>query len=457
MKVLLVEPAYKNKYPPLGLMKIATFHRDRGDRVRFIKGLNNEIREQAWDRIYITTLFSFYWAETIKTVKYYEYSVKDPQNLFIGGPMATIMAKEIQEETGFEPVVGLLNKKGKIKLPYDCKIDNLVPDYCILQEIDYKYPANDAYLSYMTRGCIRHCEFCAVPTLEPKYVEYIPLLKQIQQVDKKYGKMTDLLLLDNNVLASDRFDDIVDEIKRAGFYKGAKLNNKERHVDFNQGVDMRKLTKEKMRRLSELPVRPLRIAFDHIGLKDKYIEKIEWAAEFGMLNLSNYILYNFHDKPEDFYERLRINIMLNERLGTKIFSFPMKYIPIKNKDRKYVGEHWNARYLRGIQCILHATHGVVSPRRAFFEAAFGKNVDEFKKLILMPDNYIIYRDKHRCNGTVAWKKQVAALSPKQKEEFIKIVHENHFNSSVQSKHEKVNALLKHYKKKKAKSSQLDLL
>jgi hypothetical protein len=75
----------------------------------------------------------------------------------------------------------------------------------------------------------------------------------------------------------------------------------------------------------------------------------------------------------------------------------------------------------------------------------------------MPDNYIIYRDKHKSNGAVAWKKQVSALSPTQKEEFIKIVHCNHFDGSVHSKYEKVNALLKHYKKKKNTSGQLDLL
>ena len=37
-RVLLVEPDYKNKYPPLGLMKLATYHRNRGDNVRFFKG-----------------------------------------------------------------------------------------------------------------------------------------------------------------------------------------------------------------------------------------------------------------------------------------------------------------------------------------------------------------------------------------------------------------------------------
>ena len=37
-KVLLIEPNYKNKYPPMGLMKLATYYRMMGDDVRFYKG-----------------------------------------------------------------------------------------------------------------------------------------------------------------------------------------------------------------------------------------------------------------------------------------------------------------------------------------------------------------------------------------------------------------------------------
>ena len=37
-KVLLLEPNYRNKYPPMGLMKLATYFRQRGDDVRFFKG-----------------------------------------------------------------------------------------------------------------------------------------------------------------------------------------------------------------------------------------------------------------------------------------------------------------------------------------------------------------------------------------------------------------------------------
>ena len=38
--ILLIEPGYKNKYPPLGLMKIAQYHGPNGqrDKVTFIKG-----------------------------------------------------------------------------------------------------------------------------------------------------------------------------------------------------------------------------------------------------------------------------------------------------------------------------------------------------------------------------------------------------------------------------------
>ena len=37
-KILLVEPNYKNKYPPMGLMKLATYYRRLGDDVTFFKG-----------------------------------------------------------------------------------------------------------------------------------------------------------------------------------------------------------------------------------------------------------------------------------------------------------------------------------------------------------------------------------------------------------------------------------
>ncbi|HWR58276.1 MAG TPA: hypothetical protein VN328_05255, partial [Thermodesulfovibrionales bacterium] len=165
---------------------------------------------------------------------------------------------------------------------------------------------------------------------------------------------------------------------------------------------------------------------------------------------SNYILYNFADTPDDFYERLRINVELNEKLGTQIYSFPMKYIPVTNKDRKFVGKHWTPRYLRSIQCILQATHGIVSPRKEFFEAAFGRNIEEFRKLLIMPDKYIIYREDHKSNGAAEWGNLLGSLSSAQRSDFLRIVHLNRFVDGCEtSKYSAVNELLTHYKKEKS--------
>ena len=48
--ILLIEPGYNNKYPPIGLMKIATYHRLLGDKVVFYKGdVKNFIVEQIYE------------------------------------------------------------------------------------------------------------------------------------------------------------------------------------------------------------------------------------------------------------------------------------------------------------------------------------------------------------------------------------------------------------------------
>jgi hypothetical protein len=289
-------------------------------------------------------------------------------------------------------------------------------DMDINKYLTYQYPTNDSYLGYATRGCIRECPFCAVHIIEPNFCKYTSIEKQVIDIKSNYGEKKHLLLLDNNVLASDDFNKIINDIKTIGFEKGAKFcveNNgrkscSNRYVDFNQGVDARLLTKEKMKLLSEIAINPLRIAFDDIKDKDIYIEKVRMAAEHDIKTLSNYILFDFEDTPEDFYERLRINIDLNIEFESKgyisrIWSFPMKYSPIFGddcKDRKYIGKHWNKQFLRGIQCILLATHGVVSPKIMFFERAFGTNVNIFKAIISLPEEYILHRDNNEKNGNI---------------------------------------------------------
>ena len=174
-----------------------------------------------FDKVGITTLFTFYWDITIDTINFAKQLCKKPEDVMIGGIMSSLLPTEVYEATGIEPFVGLLNHPGDIDEGNNLVIDELPLDYSILEEIDYVYPANNAYFAYMTRGCVNKCKFCAVPKLEPQYCDYINLRQRIQHTDERFGARKDLLLLDNNVLASKYYNQIINEIRDCGFGVGA--------------------------------------------------------------------------------------------------------------------------------------------------------------------------------------------------------------------------------------------
>ena len=288
--ILLLEPGYANKYPPIGLMKISYFHKYiHHDYVRFAKGeLPAAFRDKKWDRVYVTTLFTFEWERTKKAIEYALSVVKDPTQVYTGGILATLMPDLI--EKNFPTVknnTGLLNKKGTLGLEHEECIDTMTLDYGILEDIadQYVYPAHDAYFTYMTRGCGMKCAFCAVQTLEPDYIPFISITEAIKRVDEQFGPKKDLLLMDNNVLRSPHFDQIIDEIIALGFQKGATYINPktgkkvQRFVDFNQGLDAFLLTPHKAARLGELALRPARIAFDHIEDAEQYKRPYAYVLE----------------------------------------------------------------------------------------------------------------------------------------------------------------------------------
>ena len=224
-----------------------------------------------------------------------------------------------------------------------------------------------------------------------------------------------------------------------------------RYVDFNQGLDCRYLDEEKMKLLSQLPIRPMRIAFDYLSLREVYEKAIRLADKYGVRRLSNYILFNYKDTPEELWQRLKVNIDLNRELTSKIYSFPMKYLPICKKegenptDRSFVGEHWNRKYLRAIGCILNASGGVVTVSPSFFEAAFGETIDDFFKILMMPEPYIRYRNHFKEIGTTdRWWGQFNNLSAVERDKVIPIIYSNNFLNFSGSSSKAINELMQHY-------------
>lgn len=593
--VLLVEPNYKNKFPPIGLMKLATYFKNRGDNVVFYKGeIKNFIleritekcitklsevcddfnwrlkhdnifsfiktrkkefldsvvpsghecwkiasdwlnqykdyywkkeylkpSEREWDWIGVTTMFTFYFDITVKTINEVKQLLKPAGTIMVGGVLATLQPDKILEATGVQPKCGLLNKPGDIDADSNVIIDTLPLDYSILEEIEYRYEMSNAYYGSLTKGCGRNCAFCAVQKLEPDYVHFMPMSTRIKVVDEHYGSQRDLLLMDNNVLASENFNEIIDDIVEAGFHKGAtylepnqlefaisrlvakenirayirkaqreilsyynSIKDKElsfktynilfdrgifsigsctpekiietyelikedydkvysrkrprrRIVDFNQGVDARLFTEQKAKRLAEIAISPLRIAFDSLDVKGDYLKAIRWSANAGIKNFSNYLLYNFNDHPDDLYERLKINVELCAELDLNIYSFPMKYHPLLGKhshNRDYIGKHWNRKYIRAIQAIMNSTKGSIGRGQSFFYKAFGRDLDEYHTLLEMPDTFIIYRfffewldSKKHPLGMSNWVKSINQMTYIEQQLFFSIIHDSNFD------------------------------
>jgi hypothetical protein len=417
-------------YPPLGLMKLATLHKMRGDEVKFISGCDKSLFKEfdlfspasLWDRVYISTLFTFEWKKTIETINFYKDAVGGSvHKIYVGGIMASLMPKEIFEETGIQPVTGILNSPKQIDLEGDENIDMLPPDYEILDP--YLYGMNDTYYAYTTRGCRRSCKYCGVPEIEPCYVDYIDIKRGITELRNKYGDKSKLKLMDNNLLASSRLEQIVEDLVVLGYGRGQFTNTKpkrQRVIDFNQGLDARHINEKTMPLLSKLNIKPMRVAFDHVNDKKTYVRALDIARKYGIREFSNYMLYNWKDTPKDLYERLIINIRLNEEWGRgtnnpsgAIYSYPMRYAPIKNRypnesnrDRDYVPPNsekkfdfvnsaaWTKRFTRNVEIMRGAAFGAISPTPTLAWRTIGETFEEFIVNLYMPEELLRNRNKH---------------------------------------------------------------
>lgn len=448
--ILLIEPGYRNKYPPLGLMKIASYHGPYGkrDNVRFIKGEDESVLASHWDRIYVTSLFSFEWERIAASIDFaLRVAGGNADRVFVGGIAASLMHQRFLDEArwrGVRIIKGLLDKAPAVSLQLDdfagdlyaddlagMPIEDHIPDYSILDQIEYRYPVHDAYFAYASRGCIRKCSFCGVPKLEGALRDTVSITSIVRGIEERYGPKKDLTLMDNNVVAAANYREIIAEIRDLGFTPGARLKRGRssalRRVDFNQGVDARILCKDPMylRELSTICIKPLRIAFDHLGVKKPYEQAVRIAHDHGLNELSNYMLYNFHDSPEDLFERMRLNVTLNEELGIRIFSFPMRFQPTDLPNRSHVGEKWNRYFLRSMQIVLQATHGIVSGSPKFFKHAFGDSYSDYEAILTRPHHFIFNRRWYEeYDGRPEFEQyqlEMGRLSKSQRDELVGIL------------------------------------
>ncbi|MHB1601362.1 MAG: radical SAM protein [bacterium] len=215
MKIALIN--IDSKIPNLALMKISAFHKAQGDSVSWFNAF------EQYDKVYSSKVFSY--------SKDYDYY---PDDVIKGG------SGYISNDT---------------VLPDE--IEHTCPDYSLYPDMDYS-------MGFITRGCIRTCNFCIVPKKEG-------YIRPNADIDE-FVRHKNLVLLDNNVLASD-----------FGLKQIEKIIDCKIKADFNQGLDARIIADNPAiaELLSKVKwLKPIRMAMDNMGESEAVIKSTELLRKY---------------------------------------------------------------------------------------------------------------------------------------------------------------------------------
>src|SRR3989339_1322392 len=156
-KILLVEPNFpippKSKnhrdFLPVGLLKFASFHRERGDEIKLVRG-NQNFADFYPTQIKITSLFT-YWSNYVwESVQFYKETYPKAK-VVVGGIYASLMPDHCKQSGCDEVFVGVDERVEKFKPAYD------------LVEVDYQ-------IVHTSRGCLRKCKYCGTWKIEPEFI-----------------------------------------------------------------------------------------------------------------------------------------------------------------------------------------------------------------------------------------------------------------------------------------------
>jgi hypothetical protein len=308
MQVLLVEPDYYTRYPPLGLLKLASWHRSKGDEVRLVRGLEPP-RQEKPDLIYVTSLFTYAWRPVHQAVHHYSGAYPGTR-LVLGGIYASLLPQHAAS-SGAEVHVGLHPAAEAMTPAWD-----LIPEW-------------DGSILFASRGCIRKCGFCSVPKLEGPPAD----IKEgiASQVWPNHSRV---ILWDNNILGNWNARIVLEELVRLG-----------KEVDFNQGLDARLITTEVAELLSHIHTKTIRLAYDYPGIRAGVKRGIDRLTEAGVSKkkIVVYTLYNYIETPEQFLGKVR------DLLDWGVTSYPMRFEPLTSLTKNaYVSPRWTRARLNSV-------------------------------------------------------------------------------------------------------------
>lgn len=281
-KILLVMPDFpipkKSKnhssFLPIGLLKIAGYQRNIGNKVKLVRGL--EKVGFTPDRIMITSLFT-YWSDYVHdAVQFYKHAYPSAR-VEVGGIYASLMPDHCKKFTGCDRVF-----IGQLKLA-----DKTLPAYDLVN-VDYQ-------IIHGMRGCIRTCSFCGIWRIEQRSFKTAEEIKNEICSNK-------IVFYDNNMLANPHIEEILKMLAKT------KYDGKVLHCECQSGFDGRILAQKPhlAKLLKKARFKDVRLAWDW-GIKtavvvEKWLNILDDAG-FKRKDVFLFMIYNWDFKFEEMEEK----------------------------------------------------------------------------------------------------------------------------------------------------------
>ena len=103
----------------------------------------------------------------------------------------------------------------------------------------------------------------------------------------------------------------------------------------------------------------LRVSFDKMKYRDNILRALKLVDKHGVkASFFCYMLFNFYDRPEDFWNRIVLTQQMVDDVGRTVFLFPQRFEPYNALQRNtFIGKHWNEDLVRGITRMYTWLHG----------------------------------------------------------------------------------------------------
>jgi len=350
--ILLVEPAYYSKFPPIGLLKLSKYHKSKRDTTEYIdfKEKDQRVPKKTPKKIYITSLFTWAWQPVWDAVAYYKNEFPKAE-VWLGGIYASLLPEHAK-----------LSGADRIYQGLFADAENVMPDYDLV-------PNWDGSVIFSSRGCCNKCDFCAVPRLEGKMNSLKKSIKPF--VLDRHSK---IIFFDNNFLANKYRIDIFKE-----------LIDFDKKVDFNQGIDARLITEPVAKMIASLKLdSTIRLAYDSHD-QQKYVKRaVDRLLEVGIKkrDIFVYTLFNYTDNPDEFFNRVR------EILNWGTVCYPMRYESLYTIEKNsYFSPRWD---IKKIELVQHARR-VIGYGGAF--PAYEGLVNKFNNAAGFEEAFELYAEK----------------------------------------------------------------